>query len=244
MGEAHWRGWRGRDTGRTTVREMRRVAVALCTLGVLGSLTGGRPACAKDDCIPIEDFARAPAGQFPPDWKVRKEAGKGVYTVQTDDGRKFLHAVARDVGTQAAKESAWDLASHPVLAWSWRPRQFPEGADERSDKNDSVLAVYAVFPHTRFTVKSVKYIWSEKVPVDTHLTSSRGMTQVRVLRSGRAGLDEWVEARANVLKDYRRYFDESDVPNPSGIAVLTDSDDTHSVAVGDYANFRACRAGR
>jgi hypothetical protein len=90
-------------------------------------------------------------------------------------------------------------------------------------------------------VKSVKYIWSEKVPVDTHLTSSKGMTQVRVLRSGRAGAGEWVEARANVLDDYRRYFDTRDVPEPKGIAVLTDADDTQSVAVGDYARFRACR---
>jgi hypothetical protein len=31
------------------------------------------------------------------------------------------------------------------------------------------------------------------------------------------------------------------VPKPSGIAVLTDSDDTASLAQGDYAGFRACR---
>jgi Protein of unknown function (DUF3047) len=90
-------------------------------------------------------------------------------------------------------------------------------------------------------VKSVKYIWSEKVPVDTHLTSSHGMTQVRVLRSGREGLDEWADARANVLEDYRRYFNETDVSKAEGIAVLTDSDDTQSVAIGDYARFRVCR---
>ena len=79
-----------------------------------------------------------------------------------------------------------------------------------------MLGVYAVFPHSRFTVKSVKYIWSEKVPADTHLTSSHGMTQVRVLRSGQAGLGDWAEARANVLNDTERYFDESDVPKPTG----------------------------
>src|SRR5262249_52966993 len=142
---------------------------------------------ADEDCVVLEDFARAPAGEFPPDWKVRKDAGKAVYAVRTESRLRFLHAEARDVGIQAAKEVAWDLQTHPVLAWSWRAIQFPADADERTDRNDSVLAVYAVFPRWRFSVRSVKYIWSEKVPVDTHLTSSKGMTQVRVLRSGRDG---------------------------------------------------------
>jgi hypothetical protein len=45
----------------------------------------------------------------------------------------------------------------------------------------------------------------------------------------------------NVLEDYRRYFETADVPNPEGIAVLTDADDTSSSAQGDYANFRVCK---
>lgn len=205
-------------------------------LGVLGSV-----ARAEDECIVLEDFAKAPVGQFPPDWKVPKEAGRQVYSVQAEARRKFLHAEARDVGIQAAKESSWDLTTHPILAWSWRPRQFPDNADERTNRNDSVPAVYAVFPLSKIAVKTVKYVWSEKVPVDTHLVSNLKLTQVRVLRSGRAGLDEWHEERANVREDYERYFQESEPPTPAGIAVLTDSDDTDSVAIGDYANFRVCR---
>jgi hypothetical protein len=122
---------------------MRIPVVACCLVALLG------PALAADDCIVLEDFARAPVGQFPPDWKVPKDAGKAVYAVESEGGRRFLHAVARDVGIQAAKEIAWE--------------------------------------------------------------------------------------------DYRRYFETADVPNPGGFAVLTDADDTHSVAIGDYADFRACR---
>ena len=210
-------------------------------VALVALLAGPGRLALGEDCIRVDDFANAALGQFPPDWKVRKGGGKEVYTVQAEDGRRFLHAAARDVGIQAARPFAWDPKTHPVLAWSWRPRQFPTDADERSGKNDSALAVYAVFPHSRFMVKSVKYIWSEKVPVDTHLTSSHGMTQVRVLRSGQAGIGEWADARANVLEDYRRYFNETDVPKAEGIAVLTDSDDTQSVAIGDYASFRVCR---
>jgi hypothetical protein len=222
---------------------VRNRLVALWIVALLGSPVGSGSALAGDDCVLVEDLSKDPVGRFPLQWKARKDAGKRAYTVQEEAGRKFLHAEARDLGIQAAREFSWDASTHPVLAWSWRPRRFPEGADERSGKNDSVLAVYAVFPHTRFTVKTVKYVWSEKVPAGTHLTSSGGLTQVRVLRSGLEGLDRWVEAYADVREDYRRFFGDSEVPKPAGVAVLTDSDDTHSLAVGDYAEFRVCRRG-
>jgi hypothetical protein len=91
------------------------------------------------------------------------------------------------------------------------------------------------------SLKAVKYIWSAVVPAGTHLTSNMGLTQVRVEQSGTEGRGQWVEQRANVLDDFKKYFDTTDVPKPQGIAVLTDSDDTKSSAQGDYANFRACK---
>jgi hypothetical protein len=204
--------------------------------GVAGSTAG-----AGDDCLVIEGFA-AGLGQFPPDWRAREEAGRAVYRVQEENGRRFLHAHSRGLGIQAAKPYEWDLSTYPVLAWSWRPRQFPRGADEQHGKNDSALAVYMAVPHSRIRgPRAVKYIWSETVPAGTRLSSNYGLTQVRVLRSGPDGLGQWVEERVNVREDYLRYFDVKIVPKPAGIAVLTDADDTDSSARGDYANFRVCR---
>ncbi len=203
------------------------------------------PIAAEPDCITIDDFGKAKVGEFPADWKARKDAGKSVYSVREEGGKRFLHADAKDVGIQAGKQfERWDLEKYPILAWSWRPMQFPAGADERRSKtNDSVLAVYAVFPHSPVTVKSVKYVWSEVVPKDTRLSLSKGLTQVRVLETGTAKKGQWVEARANVRDDYKKFFNETEVPKPAGIAVLTDADDTKTTAQGDYANFRACREG-
>ena len=201
-------------------------------------------ATAQDDCIVLTDFSQDPVGAFPPGWKVRKDAGKTVYSVQEENGRRHLHAAARGLGIQAALEHEWDLAAYPILAWSWRPRVFPAGADERSSAtNDSALAVYMLVPYSRIRgPKAVKYIWSERVPVDTRgLSSNGGLTQVRVLRSGTEKRDQWVDERVNVLADYKQLFADGETPKPAGIAVLTDSDDTHSSAEGDYANFRVCR---
>jgi hypothetical protein len=84
-------------------------------------------------------------------------------------------------------------------------------------------------------------VWSEKVPVGTHLESNMGLTKVRVLESGVDRRGEWVDERVNVRDDYLAAFDVKEVPKPAGIAVLTDSDDTKSSATGDYADFRVCR---
>jgi hypothetical protein len=219
--------------------------VALALAAGLAFAQAAHPA-ADDGCIVLEDFAKSKVGAFPVGWEARKEEGKGVYTVQEEGGKRFLRAVSKGLGIQAARETpAWNLESHPVLAWSWRPRQFPEGADERDSKNnDSALAVYMGVPYSKVRgPKAMKYIWSEKVPVGTHLTSNSGLTQVRVLKSGApASKDAWVEEKVDVLKDWKTAFKEQETPKVAAIAVLTDADDTKSTAAGDYANFRACKS--
>ena len=87
----------------------------------------------------------------------------------------------------------------------------------------------------------MKYIWSERVPVGTRLSSNMGLTQVRVLRSGAEQKGQWIEERVNARDDYMQAFKVTEPPKPAGIAVLTDADDTQSSAQGDYADFRACR---
>ena len=221
------------------------IAVLLVLAGALPVMLVAPPTVpAEDDCKLIDDFGRAKVGEFPGGWKPRKDAGKSVYAVQEESGKRFLRATSKGLGIQAAREvDGWDLAAYPMLAWSWRPREFPKGSDERESRgNDSVLAVYMLVPHSRIAgPKAVKYIWSEKVPVGTHLVSNAGLTQVRVLRSGTAGRGEWRQEKVNVLEDYRKFFDVKEPPKPIGIAVLTDSDETKSSAVGDYADFKICR---
>ena len=221
------------------------LALVFAALVVLPTLLAPPAVTAQGDCITLDDFKKSKVGEFPVEWKARKDAGKQVYKLAEEGGIRFLRAVSQGLGIQAGRETkGWDLAARPMLAWSWRPRQFPKGADERqSSKNDSALAVYMVVEHSRIAgPKAVKYVWSERVPVGTHLTSNNGLTQVRVLRTGAAAGGGWTEERVNVLDDFRKYFDEKGTPKPDGIAVLTDADDTKSTASGDYANFRACAA--
>ena len=208
---------------------------------LLVSLGAGPGAAFAAECVALDDFSRGRVGEFPPEWKPRKDSGRPVYSIREEGGRRFLRAIARRIGIQAGREVAWNLEAYPILAWSWRPIEFPTNADERrSSANDSAVSVYAVFPTSSVSVRSVKYVWSRVVPAGTHLTSSGGSTQVRVLRSS-AQAGQWVDEQVNVLEDFQKYFGGNEVPKPGGIAVLTDSDDTKSSAQGDYANFRVCK---
>jgi hypothetical protein len=208
---------------------------------VLAAVVLAAPAGAEE-CVTVDNFSKGKVGEFPPGWKPRKDSGRDVYSIQEKDGLRFLHALAKGLGIQAARQHEWDPKAYPILAWSWRPVEFPAGSDERQSKtNDSAVSVYAVFPHSPVSVKSLKYIWSAVAPVGTRLTSSGGLTQVLVIRSGTEKKGAWTEERVDVLENYKKFFEEAETPKASGIAVLTDSDDTKSVAQGDYANFRVCK---
>ena len=213
-----------------------RLVIALLAAALLAEPVGAQ------ECVTVENFSKGKVGEFPSDWKPRKDAGREVYSVQEMDGLRFLRARAKGLGIQAAKQYEWDPKAYPMLAWSWRPIEFPAGSDERQSKtNDSAVSVYAVFPHTPWSVKTIKYIWSAVAPEGTRLSSSAGLTQALVIRNGTDRKGGWTEERVNILEDYTKFFDEAEAPKASGIAVLTDSDDTKSTAQGDYANFRLCK---
>jgi hypothetical protein len=225
-----------------TTRATPRLAPVVTLTLALALVLALPPRVPAADCLVLDDFSRGKLGEFPPDWKPRKESGRPVYALAEEGPLRFLRAISKGIGIQAARQREWDPKEYPFLTWRWRPVQFPPGSDERQSKtNDSAVSVYAVFPHSPISVKSLKYVWSRVAPVGPAPDSSGGLTKVQVLRSGQEGLGEWREERVNVLEDYRRRFEVSEVPKAAGISVLTDADDTKSEARGDYAGFGLCR---
>jgi hypothetical protein len=179
-------------------------------------------------------------GQCPSTWVARDlKSMARVYSVQAEGEKKFLHADARDLCVQISYEKKWDLGIYPMLRWNWRATVFPTGSNEQiKSGDDSVLGVYVVLRGLPF-VKAIKYIWSDTLPVGTTFDSPfSGGTKMIVVRSGRALAGAWVAEERNVLSDYERSFGKGDPPPVAkGIAILTDSDNTHSHAVGDYGDI-------
>src|SRR5207244_282513 len=86
------------DQQRSAVRHF-VIAVLLVLAGALPVMLVSPPVVpAEDDCKLIDDFGRAKVGEFPGDWKPRKDAGKSVYVVQEESGKRFLHATSKGLG--------------------------------------------------------------------------------------------------------------------------------------------------
>jgi hypothetical protein len=179
-------------------------------------------------------------GKFPSGWVSRDQQNMTkVYSVQAEGEKKFLHADANNLSIQISYGKKWRIEDYPILRWSWRAVIFPNDSNEQiKSGNDSVLGLYVVLSGLP-SVKAIKYIWSDTLPVGTTFNSpySSG-TKMIVIRSGRELAGTWVVEERNVLSDYERVFGkEAKRPVAQGIALLTDSDNTNSRAIGDYAEI-------
>ncbi len=158
-------------------------------------------------------------GKPPTGWASRNGSAADVYSVQSEGGKKFLHADARGTAVQIGLEVPWSLKEFPLLQWQWRALLFPRNGDERKKAtNDSVLGLYVVFGRWPF-MRTIKYIWSEPLPVNTSLESPfSSRTKMIVLESGHSREGQWITERRDVLADFHRLFgDEETVPTARGI---------------------------
>ena len=67
-----------------------------------------------------------------------------------------------------------------------------------------------------------------------------GRAMMLVVESSAARVGQWVQAERNVLEDYRRAFGE-DPPPVSGIAVMTDTDQTGEAVTAWYGDIGLVR---
>ena len=171
--------------------------------------------------------------------KTRKE--EVYYRIQKEADNYYLSAEVTGLAVNFGREAKVtfrgrqinaNLRLHQKLRWRWRVHSLPEGSDETdSDKNDSAAAVRLVFGTGFLSGKTLKYIWSETLPVGTVIEGSR--QHVIVLRSGKENLGEWVWEEVNAYEDYRRLFGGN--PRPiDGLALLTDSNNTETFVKADY----------
>jgi hypothetical protein len=183
------------------------------------------------------DFQSDKPGEFPSGWDSKDKSNMtAVYSIVEEDGNRFLRGDAKGTSVTIGFDKEWNLADYPILKWRWRAVTMPTGTNEREKSgNDNVLGMYVVFGGWPIP-NSIKYIWSETLPVGTILPSPfSSKTQMIVIRSGVDGLGEWLEEERNVLDDYREAFSKpTESPDARGIGVLTDSDNTKTRAVGDY----------
>lgn len=200
---------------------------------------------ATGQALPLETFDGYQLLAFPGQWKVRGDENQAreIYRIAEENGNHFLHAHADNNGVQIGLSHTFQPKEFPLLRWRWRAEQLPSGADERAAAtNDSAAAVYVVFD-SRLLPRAIKYVWSSTLLVGMRMDSpTYWRAKVVVLQSGSANPGEWRQETVNLYEDYKKLFG-FEPGEAQGIAVLTDSDTTRSVADAAYDDFVLLPAG-
>ena len=216
-------------------------------------------------CAPLNlDF-----GQKSPQWahqplsKLKRDT---VYKLVNDGSSNILTGSANGSASLYLAGLKPPLNASATLNWRWQADAPVPGADNRKKElEDSPLRVMIAFDGDRSTLpeneqkrfkraKSIAgrdlpyavlmYIWSEQGPVESIIPSAHtSQIKMIVAASGSSGIGQWQSLRRNIADDYRRAYGSE--PGPvTGIAVMTDTDNTGAKAVGQYANIRIECSGK
>jgi hypothetical protein len=82
------------------------------------------------------------------------------------------------------------------------------------------------------------YIWDNRNPVGTVIPSAHSeRLRMIVVESGAGGVGAWRTYRRNLVEDYRLAFGTAP-GRLLGVALMTDTDNTHAKARADYGPIR------
>lgn len=189
----------------------------------------------------IENFSRYKPGEFPTifkTWPFQRGDARQIYKVREEGGKKYLAALDdRDFSKQIFREFDWNIKAFPYLRWKWRARTLPRGAAENNAAtNDSACGVYVIFGKTSGT--ALKFVWSTTLPDGAVFEKKPGAMVMQILDSGPKNLNKWRSHIINIPEIYEALLKKPMKRAPTGFAILTDGNATHSAAACDYADFK------
>ena len=210
----------------------------------------------------VGNFSGAPAGTLPQDWHAQNFPDIKLHTayeaVPDPIHGQVVRASANASASALLRKLTLDAHEYPTLRWRWKADNLIAGGDvRRKDGDDYATRVYVSFAYDSARVSvlerarygvarllygeypphaALNYIWDAKAPVGTLVANpNTARVQMFVVESGPARLHEWLSYERNILEDYRRAFGE-EPPPISGIAIMTDADNTGESAVAYYGN--------
>ena len=213
--------------------------------------------------LDIGKFSAAKAGgPFPDSWKpltFEKIEKHTEYSLVDDNGTVAVKAVSRGSASGLVRAVDIDPMRYPVLEWRWKVENILKKGDvTRKDGDDYPARLYVTFKYDASKVGfferakyeairmargeyppmgAITYIWESKSPVGT-LVPNPYTEQVKmiVLQSGEEKVGRWVNESRNLVEDYRMAFG-GDPPRISGVALMTDTDNTRESAIAYFGDI-------
>ena len=239
------------------------VALALFELG--GMLLGdpNQLQAASPTTVEIGPFSTAdPNGPWPDGWKpltFPKIAQHTTYSLVRDGDRVAVKAASQASSSGYTKEMLIDPKVYPIIHWQWKVSNILKAGNVAKKEGDDYPArIYVTFQYDSAKVGlfgkakyeaakliygrypplgAINYIWESRAPVGTAVPNPyTEQVHMIVVESGPTKLNTWITEERNVYEDYKRAFGE-EPPMISGIAIMTDTDNTGESAEAYYGDI-------
>lgn len=232
---------------------------------VLAMILAGCPAAGlpvDGPPIAVGPFSSMAAGGLPTGWAPMtfpKIDAHSRYRLVDMAGRTVLRADSEASASGLIKKIDVDPQTYPWLTWTWRVSNVLAAGDVTQKAGDDYPArIYVTFAEDaeqqslieraqRAAVKllygqappsaALAYIWANRAPVGSiHPNAFTDRCQMIVVDSGSTHVHEWRGAQRNIVDDFRRAFGV-DPPPITGIAVMTDTDNTAESATAWFGDI-------
>jgi len=176
-----------------------------------------------------------------------------------DSGTVVVMAVAKASASGLTREVKINPKEYPIVQWRWKVANILKKGDVRKKEGDDYPArIYVTFEYdpsklslfekTKYgTIKllygqypplgAINYIWESKAPVGTMVPNPfTDRVMMFVVETGPSKLNQWVNEERNIFEDYKKAFGQ-EPPMISGIAIMTDTDNTGESATAYYGDI-------
>ena len=172
--------------------------------------------------------------------KVRGFNGKTKYSLGMNENGSFLRAEAKGTASGLGKKVKIDLNKTPFINITWKIEKDLKGIDEKSKKGHDYAARVFVVKKTGLTPlsnKAVNYVFSSNNSTNEFWRSPYTKSSIDyVLSTTKDNLNEWVTVKANVKEHFKKLHDLN-VEELTGIAIMTDTDQTDIKTISYYQNI-------
>jgi hypothetical protein len=222
------------------------------------------------DQLVVGNFSLAtPGGPFPQGWKpltFEKIKEHTHYGLVKDRQQVVVRAVSHQSSSGMTREIMIDPKEYPVVEWQWKVENILQNGDVTQKSGDDYPArLYITFQYESSRVGffekakfetirliygqyppigAINYIWESKSPIGTIVPNPyTERVYMFVTQSGSDKLNQWVTEERNIYEDYKKAFGE-DPPHISGVAIMTDTDNTKESAVAYFGDIVFKKGGK
>jgi hypothetical protein len=170
----------------------------------------------------------------------KKYKGETTWTLGFNENGNFIKAEAEGKGSGLGKEVLIDLLKTPFINITWKVEKDLSGIVENSKKGHDYAARLFVIKKTGSTAlsnRAINYVFSSNNEVGKSWPSPYTKKSIDyVLSSTKNNLDTWVTVKANVKDDFMKLHG-IEVSDISGVAIMTDTDNSKLKAISYYQSI-------